>query len=805
MIALPIMALVTAGILMVSSVPSEDEYVTVVMGSADYVVSTADDGRDLEVIADKVPWGPYTLERDWHASFVENGTYVPLSIHDVTPNDPVLGSQFTLLDGRVPVRPGEIDVSPTALEIMRLEIGDSFTAGRDGPTFVIVGTAIDNERFHQPVGLVVPRSLDDMPDSHTNGLFGMAPGIADSQIIETLTSLGGTNVFTRSGLTASHKQSDSPAAMTGIAFAVAALVLVETGLVAAAAFVVGTNRRLRTIGLVGAIGGDRRHLRGVVSTQGVVLGLAGSALGVFVGLVVAFIARPRVNWMFGRITHETRVPLVLIVGAVLLGTVAAVVAAHWPARMAEKLDTMSALAGRTAPTRQAGRLARWGLTIAVIGVGMVAWGTISRSGAVTAVGMVAAILGTLGAVPLLVALVGRLSRGAGTTVHIAGRDTARNARRASAAIAAAAVALTLPVAAATITLSQEVASNAQPALAENEIMVSFGAPYVDAAADEVTAKRFITAFGTEVDPDAHLAVVRQAMWNDASLDDVPGGAVAYAIAIMDSNEAAVSYRGVQIAVGDPGLLDALGVGSFTNDLQRGLAVVLRPNTVTDGEIQIEDPHGIQGGPGGPSTLAIAAVDASKGRSAESMDPGVIVSPELADTLGLLAAPPSGIVIRTNGNASEYLAATKTLASRFDNLYATGLEDTRRNDTPFRLVLLGFAAVTAAVIVAVALALLASEARHDRAILAAIGADAGARRRIAAARAALVTLLAGIIAVPAGFIPATAIDLASRQHYPLVVPWVSFAGVLVVLPLLVGLGAGLLSRPVPTAQLLRPVD
>jgi putative ABC transport system permease protein len=95
---------------------------------------------------------------------------------------------------------------------------------------------------------------------------------------------------------------------------------------------------------------------------------------------------------------------------------------------------------------------------------------------------------------------------------------------------------------------------------------------------------------------------------------------------------------------------------------------------------------------------------------------------------------------------------------------------------------------------IAVALGEAESRPEQRTLLAIGADRRVRRRIAAARAGVIALLGGSLAIPAGLLPVWGL-LASRGA-PLVVPVPEILAALAILPLLAIAGTWLLSRPIP---------
>jgi len=78
----------------------------------------------------------------------------------------------------------------------------------------------------------------------------------------------------------------------------------------------------------------------------------------------------------------------------------------------------------------------------------------------------------------------------------------------------------------------------------------------------------------------------------------------------------------------------------------------------------------------------------------------------------------------------------------------------------------------------------------------VGAGPGIRRRLAAANTALLAGMAGLLDVPAGFVPATAFLSAQPGGFQMVVPWPAVAGVALAVPIVGGLAAAALTRPAP---------
>ncbi|MGZ8715175.1 MAG: hypothetical protein ACXWZX_18745, partial [Mycobacterium sp.] len=120
----------------------------------------------------------------------------------------------------------------------------------------------------------------------------------------------------------------------------------------------------------------------------------------------------------------------------------------------------------------------------------------------------------------------------------------------------------------------------------------------------------------------------------------------------------------------------------------------------------------------------------------------------------------------------------------------------------RLLAVLLSVVLALTVTAIAVALGESEARADQRTLLAIGADPSLRRRIVAARAGVLAILAAILASPAGLLPVWGL-LASRGH-PLSVPLPELVLIVGVMPVVATAGALLLSRPIPPWSAFRDV-
>ncbi|MFF8595924.1 ABC transporter permease [Streptomyces sp. NPDC015220] len=234
----------------------------------------------------------------------------------------------------------------------------------------------------------------------------------------------------------------------GIAVLVGVFLIVNT-------FSMLIAQRTRELGLLRALGADRRQVRRSVLTEAVLLGLAGSTLGLAAGiglaaglmrLMGAFGMRLRVDEMvIGRATP---------VAAYVVGVAVTFVAAYLPARRAAAVSPMAALAD--AEVADAGRPLRVraavGAVLGTAGAGaLTGCGTASTTATAVSLlglGVVLTLIATVVAGPLLARPLIRVLGGAfpalfGSVGRMSQRNALRNPRRTGATAAALMVGLAL--------------------------------------------------------------------------------------------------------------------------------------------------------------------------------------------------------------------------------------------------------------------------------------------------------------------------------------------------------------------------
>lgn len=303
----------------------------------------------------------------------------------------------------------------------------------------------------------------------------------------------------------------------GIAVLVGIFLIVNT-------FSMLVAQRTREIGLLRAVGADRRQVNRSVLLEAVLLGLVGSVLGVGAGLGLAVglmkaMGAAGMNLSTSELTIKAATP----VTGLVLGVLVTVIAAYLPARRAGRVTPMAALrdAGTPADGRSGALRAVLGLLLTAGGatalLGAARAGQAASGSLLLAAGVLLTLVGFVVVGPLLAGGVVRVLsllvlRVFGPVGRLAERNALRNPRRTGATGAALMIGLAL-VACLSVVGSSMVAS------ATEELDRSVGADFI-----------VQSNVGQPITPEAaalikktpHLAHVTEYKLLDASIT-TPGG------------------------------------------------------------------------------------------------------------------------------------------------------------------------------------------------------------------------------------------------------------------------------------------
>jgi putative ABC transport system permease protein len=770
-------------------------------GRADDVVST--DGstgptpaEQVRAIREAYPAGSRLVIFDHGPDALEDddGHLHDVQVSDRPWGEPLLDGTANLLRGRAPERSGEAVLNEAALDAIGAQVGDEaelFLLGR----VEIVGEFRD-ETTTGPQAVTA-----DPPAAHPSRWMRAFVDVPAGQTARPdVQALGEIGVYNYAGADGEPFQyvRDEVRNRVATTYVVVGVVLVVTAIVASAAFALGARRQLRTLGLLSASGAPPAAMRRAVLLQGTVTGAVASVLGAALGLAGAAAAHPWLADRMDRTLPPLRIhPLDLVV-PIALGVLAATAAAWLPALSASRVPVLAALAERRPTGRVPVALPLAGGGAAAAGITVLAlWTRLDDPpwGVAVAAALVV-LLGGTAVAPWIVSHTEPLARRLRGGARVAARGLARNRLRSGAVVAAVMAPAGLSIFAASAALTddarqQAVQTDSGEPLADDEVrVVHFGAP-----PDE--ARRVVSDVRRAV-PGADEFTILVATHSQATEPLVS------AVASLEVTDPATVELGGgtssrYLVVASPAGLRDLGVPRETVDALEAGKIVVFDLVGPDASVSLT---------GLARPLDRSDIVADPMTRVPSRYPTAYISPETAESWGLapieygtLFRAPSDLTdaqvqaIRsaTDGDPDDglrqYLLDPNTTAT---DVYADiGREyhpSIESNAAPLTWAAVGASLLFTLLVVAIALALDASESADERALLSAIGAPPAVRRSIVAWQAFLLPALAALVAVPVGLVVSYAVLSnddgwsGPAQDVAVQVPWGAMALLLLAVPL-----------------------
>jgi putative ABC transport system permease protein len=412
-------AATTVGLGIGANAPSEAS----VLGTADHLVTLVSTGTHLEADLARLRSSFGTVDVIEHEKKIPvPGSANGIDLRAQDPNGAYGRTMLRLDSGRWPQGPDEIAVTDRVATVFRLHVGGTWDQG--GKRRTVVGLVENPLNLHDAFALVAPGQAT-APD-HVDVLIRAS----DADFVARPRPAG-------AGVQVRSNEADTASVMVLV---LATIGLVFVGLLAVAGFAVMAQRRLRALGMLGAIGASHRHIRLVLLANGVVIGGVGALVGAIVGVAGWVALGPQLESLLGHRINRFNLPWTPVLIAVLLATVTAVVAAWWPARAAARIPVVAAVSARPAPPRPAHRFAALGTVLLVLGLVSLFLAQQTKPPFILG-GVLATAIALLLLAPVGVATVGRLARRAPLAARLAMRDLARYRARSGAALAAIALAM----------------------------------------------------------------------------------------------------------------------------------------------------------------------------------------------------------------------------------------------------------------------------------------------------------------------------------------------------------------------------
>ena len=745
-------------------------------------------GLDADVTAAQRSLG--SVEAIARTSVPVPGSVTPVELRAQDPHGIFGAPMLALVSGRYPVGPGEAAVTNGVAATFGLTLGSTWAA--DSRTLRVVGIVENPHNLQDAFGLVaagqipVPRTVTLLTDAATAAMIAFRPPV-------------GTAV----GVKGSRQDAAARQRTQALAVLLLATIgMLFIGLLAVAGFTVMAHRRLRSLGMIGAIGATDRQVRAVMVANGTAVGTLGATAGVGFGVALWLALTPAFEKLVGHRYNPFQLPWWAVIAGAGLAVLTAVAAAWWPARAAARLPIVAALSGRPAPPQPAHRFALLGTVLAAAGfVCLVLAG--AQHSVLIVFGILAFTAAMLLLAPLGIRVLASVATHAPVAVRLALRDLARYQSRSGAALAAASLAVGIAATIAVTAAAQQAhdLSFKFGNLPNNQLIVWL----VNPASQNGPGISVAPAGGGQVSPTApSQAVVSVAQ---AKADRIAGS---LGTSIVVELDAAVDLATPLPANAPPDAGQATLVRPINVPQGQGWNQVATPYIATPGIVALyrlsgnnaanssdilssrTDLTGVQLGTGFRGNFRPVVVQTVTQLPSYTSAPNTLITPKAVASGGYTPEPVAWLIQTPHQlTAAQIIAADQQAATAGLTVEVrNGPNNSLRNLRDYAtlaglLVTLGVLAMT--------IGLIRSETAGDLRTLAASGASGRTRRTVNAASAASLALLGGILGTATAYLALIAwhwhnVSYLNQPPYP------DLAVLIIGLPVIAATGAWLFGRP-----------
>ncbi len=430
-------AATTVGLGLVSNIQPSDQ---ALFGSADARIEVAIPGAGAvaaDLASARQVFGK--VEAIAHEAVPVPGSITPVDVRAQDPKGIFSSPTLRLVSGRYPAGSSEAAVTRGVATTFSLKLGSLWRV--NGRALKIVGIVENPKDLQDDFGLVppgaiaAPSTLSLLFNSSTGNVHNFHPPANGGSIQGIATSGAGD---------ARQRANQALAVLL-----ISTVGLTFIGLLSVAGFTVMAQRRLRALGMIGAIGATDRQVRRVMLANGVAVGVVGASIGTGLGLIVWFSLTPAFENVVGHRYDPVALPWWAVIVGALLAVLTSLAASWWPARSVARLPIVQALSGRPAAPQPAHRFALVGVALAAFGFVSLILSRTHHAGWIIA-GILTTSAGMLLLAPLGIRLLAAFAGRAPVAIRLALRDLARYQARSGAALAAASLAVGI---AATITVT----------------------------------------------------------------------------------------------------------------------------------------------------------------------------------------------------------------------------------------------------------------------------------------------------------------------------------------------------------------
>jgi putative ABC transport system permease protein len=703
-----------------------------------------------------LPGGPHLagqialLQQDvGRVDIIENQTVaIPGSIntYDLRAQDPhgAFGQQMlSLVSGHYPAGPGQVAVTQGVATTFNLRIGDTWHQG--GQVRQVTGIVQNPQSLLDEFALVAPGQVSK--PSQVTVLFTAPSG--------KNTSIGSLSqyVTTRHDAVASN-----PLNPETIVLALATVGMLLIALVAVGGFTVLAQRRLRSLGMLGALGATDANIRLVVRVNGVLVGVVGALAGTVLGLAAWLAYRPRLESSAHHLIGPFQLPWIVIGPAIALAVVATYFAASRPARAITKIPIVAALSGRPAPPKQVHRSALPGVVLFVIAAALLSYSGKSNGngggGALELIlGIVLLIVAIILLAPFCLVILARAGRRAPIAIRLALRDLARFRARSGSALSAISLGVFIAALVCVLTAQRygNVLDYAGPNMASNQIIVYTpdGGPGGGGGGPgngPGNGPGGSSPSGTASTPQAQAAVaqnIARALGSNTVIELDQAGAH------LDHHGAGRSWSG-PVYVATPQLLQAFGIKASDVNPDADI-LTARPGLSGISHMQLVDDGSGQGGTCPGQCLANPVIQEVGALPSGTSGPNTVITEHAIHTLGLHTSPSGWLIQAPHPPTAAQITNARLTAG------AAGMTIETKSSTPSSAEILNYATAfgiaLALGILAMTIGLIRSETAGDLRTLAATGASSFTRRELTAATAFALALGGAVLGTVAAYVAA----------------------------------------------------
>jgi putative ABC transport system permease protein len=682
-----------------------------------------------------------------------------INTYDLRAQDPhgAFGQpMLSLVSGHYPAGPGQVAVTPGVASAFNLRTGDVWHQG--GQVRQVAGIVQNPQSLLDEFALVAPGQVSK--PSQVTVLFNVPSGKTAAA------SLGSVSQYV---VTRHDAVANNPLNPKTIVLALATVGMLLIALVAVGGFTVLAQRRLRSLGMLGALGATDKNIRLVVRVNGVLVGIVGAVIGTVLGLAVWLAYRPELQSSAHHLIGPFQLPWVVIGPAIALAVVATYFAASRPARAITRIPIVTALSGRPAPPKQVHRSALPGVVLFVIAAALLSFSGKSNGnggGALELIlGIVLLIVAIILLAPFCLVILGRLGRRAPIAIRLALRDLARYRARSGSALSAISLGVFIAALVCILTAQRygNVLDYAGPNLASNQIIVYTPGGGGGPGNGPGNGPGGSSSSGTASTPQAQAAVaqnIARALGSSTVTElDQAGASLQHAAAGR-------SWSG-PVYVGTPQLLQAFGIKA--SDVNPDADILsMRPGLSGLSQMQLVYGNDQGGGPGGgghgPQDVGSNAYPCPKGQCVANpviqqvsalpsgtSAPNTVITEHAIQTLGLHASPAGWLIQAPHPPTAAQITDARLTAG------AAGMSIETKSSTPSSAEILNYATAfgiaLALGILAMTIGLIRSETAGDLRTLAATGASSFTRRELTAVTAFALALGGAVLGTVAAYVAA----------------------------------------------------